>query len=39
MLPEHATWPGRRVEHSMRGVKEMDERMKTGRFKVANHLQ
>ena len=37
MLPEHATWPEGGLS-TYAGVKEMDERMKTGRFKVANHL-
>lgn len=37
MLPEHATWPegGYSTEA---GILEMDERMRSGRFKVARHL-
>lgn len=37
MLPHHATWPegGSSTEAAIR---EMDERMATGRFKVASHL-
>ena len=37
MLPEHATWPEGGVS-TYAGIKEMDERMRTGRFKVARHL-
>jgi phage terminase large subunit-like protein len=38
MLGEHATWSEGGLS-TYAGVKEMDERMKTGRFKVANHLE
>ena len=37
MMPEHATWSDGSLS-TYAGVKEMDERMKTGRFKVADHL-
>jgi phage terminase large subunit-like protein len=37
MLPSHATFPDGSIS-TYAGVKEMDERMKTGRFKVAAHL-
>jgi len=37
MLPEHATWPDGGVSTEA-GILEMDERMKSGRFKVAAHL-
>lgn len=37
MLPEHATWPEGGVS-TYAGIKEMDERMKSGRFKVARQL-
>lgn len=37
MLPEHATWPDGGMSTEA-GVLEMDERMHTGRFKVAAHL-
>lgn len=37
MLPEHATWPDGGISTEA-GVVEMDERMKTNRFKVASHL-
>lgn len=37
MLDNHATWPEGGMS-TYAGIKEMDERMRTGRFKVANHL-
>lgn len=37
MLSEHATWPDGGVSTEA-GILEMDERMKSGRFKVAAHL-
>lgn len=37
MLPTHATWPDGGISTEA-GILEMDERMKTGRFKVAAHL-
>jgi hypothetical protein len=37
MLHEHATWPDGGVSTEA-GILEMDERMKSGRFKVAAHL-
>ena len=37
MLPGHATWPDGSIS-TYAGIKEMDERMRTNRFKVANHL-
>lgn len=37
MLPDHATWPDGGVSTEA-GILEMDERMKSGRFKVAAHL-
>jgi hypothetical protein len=37
MLGEHATWPDGSVSTEA-GVIEMDERMRSGRFKVAAHL-
>lgn len=37
MLGEHATWPDGGVSTEA-GILEMDERMKSGRFKVAAHL-
>ncbi len=37
MLPEHATWPDGGVS-TYAGIHEMDERMKTGRLKVARQL-
>jgi phage terminase large subunit-like protein len=36
-LPEHATWPDGGVSTEA-GILEMDERMRSGRFKVAAHL-
>lgn len=38
MLYEHATWPDGSVSTEA-GITEMDERMKTGRLKVAEHLE
>jgi phage terminase large subunit-like protein len=37
MLSEHATWPDGGISTEA-GILEMDERMRTGRFKVAAHL-
>jgi phage terminase large subunit-like protein len=37
MLPEHATWPDGGVSTEA-GILEMDERMRSGRLKVAAHL-
>lgn len=37
MLPEHATWPDGGVS-TYAGIREMDERFKTGRLKVAKQL-
>src|SRR5262249_53081910 len=37
MLPEHSTWPDGGVSTEA-GIKEWDEREKTGRLKVAAHL-
>lgn len=37
MLPHHATWPDGGVSTEA-GILEMDERMRSGRFKVAAHL-
>ena len=37
MLPDHATWPDGSVS-TWAAVREMQDRMTTGRFKVASHL-
>ncbi|MCC7047192.1 MAG: hypothetical protein IT562_10805 [Alphaproteobacteria bacterium] len=37
MMPEHATWPDGSLSTEA-GIMEMDERMQSGRFKVAAHL-
>lgn len=37
MLPSHATWPDGSVSTEA-GIAEMDERMRTGRLKIASHL-
>lgn len=37
MLPSHATWPDGGYSTEA-GILEMDERMRSGRFKVASHL-
>ena len=37
MLPQHATWPDGGVSTEA-GILEMDERMRTGRFKVGDEV-
>jgi hypothetical protein len=37
MLPSHATWPDGGISTEA-GIAEMQQRMETGKFKVASHL-